>query len=104
MTNRDAVKGIIGFVVPSGALDARAEFAEIDLDATYVKEDKRKIVIFSASLLLFIAQSPKSLSELDWSVTNRSVADLLLIRKAILFENGIKDKFNVPTINSKKLW
>lgn len=104
MTNREAVKGIIGFPIPDTVLDTRAELVGIALDDTYDIKFKKKIVAFSASLLLYIAQTPASIREIDWQITNRSIDDLLKLRKAILAEHGIPDTVLSPKINSKPWW
>lgn len=104
MTNREAVKGMIGFPIPDSVLDARAGLVGIDLNIEYNPRDSKIIARFSANLLLYVAQSPESIREIDWQITNRSVDDLMKLRKYILADNGIVDTLLQPKINSKAWW
>lgn len=102
MTNREAVKSLIGFDIPDSVLDARATLSGLTLDDEYQAKRIKVIVRFSASLMLYVAQTPSSIREIDWQITNRSVEELLLLRKAMLAENGVEDTFGKPKVKNRQ--
>ncbi len=104
MTNKEAVKAFIGFNIPDEVIEAQAQLIGLDLTAEYDKKDRKKIVYFTANLLLYVAQTPQTIREIDWSITNRSVEEIMSIRKYLLASNGIKDTLLQPKISSKPWW
>lgn len=101
MTNKEAVKALIGFDIPDSVLEARAELLGIDLSANYDPTKSKVIARFSANLLFYVAQQPQSIREIDWAITNYSLKDLLALRSAILQEAGISDSIGKPTIRAR---
>lgn len=101
MTNREAVLSIIGFDIPGDVLVKRAELIGFDLNAIYDPKKVKVVARFAVSLLSYAMQNVQSESEIDWSVTNRSVDEMIKIRSLILAEYGIPDSFSNPKIKAR---
>lgn len=101
MTNREAVLSIIGFDIPNDVLTKRAELVGFNLNAIYDPKKVKAVARFSVSLLSYTMQSPLSESEIDWSITNRSMDDLIKLRSLIMNEYGIEDTFSKPQIKAR---
>lgn len=107
MTNKEALLAQASFLnsVPDATISF--QMTEVDLDpiVAYSVADRKKLDIALAGLFLFIATQPVSIKELDWGITNISVADLLRLRSGLLKKWGIDDELNnQPTIQSVSLW
>lgn len=108
MTIREALLAQASFLnqVPEETL--AFQLTEVDLipDANYNPvSDRRGLDLALAGLFLFIATQPVSIKELDWGITNISVADLLKLRSGLLRKWGINDDMNgQPEIKSVSLW
>lgn len=108
MTIKEALLAQASFLhqVPEGTLAFQLTEVDLDADADYNPvQDRKKLDLALAGLFLFVATQPVSIKELDWGITNISVADLLHLRRGLLKKWGIDDDMSgQPTIQSVSLW
>ena len=85
MTVREALLAQINYPMPEKAVELALLNAGIDGAAEYVPADHRQSVELAlAGLIFIIATSPKSVSELDYSLSKDNIDELLKLRSLIL--------------------
>lgn len=92
MTNREALLAQIDYPLKSTAVDLALLNQGIEGDAEYTVEQKQAVETALAGLILIVATSPKSVSELDYSLSKDSVDDLLKLRSLILKRYDLPDE------------
>lgn len=91
MTNKGALQAQINFPLKDSSIELALLNASVNPDLEYIPEDSQKGVETAlAGLILIIATSPKSVSELDYSVSAQDMDDLLKLRSLIL------NRYNLP--------
>lgn len=105
MTNLEALKAqsVILSSVPDNILEFQLEDQGLTANDTYVKDNRKAIDLAFASLILYVSSQATSLRELDWAITNVSMADLLKLRASLLNKWGISDGMS-PTIRGVSVW
>lgn len=105
MTNIEALRAQSAILanIPDSVLEFQLEDYSLEKDQEYVRENRRAIDLAFAGLILFISTQTTSLRELDWAVTNVSMADLLKLRASILKKWGVRDE-TVATIRGVRVW
>jgi len=80
--------------VPTSAVEFQLVNQGLVPDATYNTEKLKEVELALAGLILWVITLPKSVSELDYSITRQDGDVLLRLRSAILSKWGVPDEFN----------
>jgi hypothetical protein len=94
MTNKEALKAQINYPVREDSIDLALLNAGVSPETTYVPATHQKGVETALAGLIFIlVTSPKSESELDYSLTSQDIDQLLALRSVILKRWDLTDEF-----------
>lgn len=93
MTNKEALRAQINFPIKDSSIELALLNASVNPDLEYIPEDSQKGVETAlAGLILIIATSPKSVSELDYSVSAQDIEDLLALRSVFIKRWNLPDE------------
>ena len=92
MTNKEALQAQINFPLKDQSIELALLNQGIDGNAEYTPENKEAVETALAALILIVATSPKSVSELDYSISSQAVEDLLKLRSLILKRYNLPDE------------
>jgi hypothetical protein len=93
MTNKEALQAQINFPLKDSSIELALLNASVNPDLEYIPEDSQKGVETAlAGLILIIATSPKSVGELDYSVSAQDIEDLLSLRSIFVKRWNLPDE------------
>lgn len=93
MTNKEALLSQINFPLSGSSIELALTNAGVTSNMEYVPlESQRGVETALAGLILIIATSPKSVSELDYSISAQDIDDLLKLRSVFIKRWNLPDE------------
>jgi hypothetical protein len=101
MTNKEALQANINFPLKDASIEFALTNVGLNGADVYTSDNLQKVETALAGLLLILATSPKSVSELDYSLSSQDVADILELRSIYLKRYDLPDETlgQAPTIS-----
>ncbi|MDP3561725.1 MAG: hypothetical protein Q8R83_06080 [Legionellaceae bacterium] len=107
MTNEEALKAQFSSLNKVKPMSIQFHLMEQSLNASdeYTLGNRKALDLALAGLLFVLATNPKSISELDFSITSHDPKELLQMREGLLNKWNVKDTMSTgPTITGKSPW
>lgn len=104
MTNLEAFKAILEGTFTDDQLKIWLINNSLNPDDTYVKKNARLLDMAKIDSILLLISTEQSVRELDYLVTNRSVADLLDLIGALYAKWGMKNPLEKNKVRSANVW
>lgn len=96
MTNKEALQAQVGYPLKPESIDIALINAKVQPDTVYDPDTQRQGVETALAGLLFIlTTNPKSVSELDFSLSTQEISDLLYLRSIILKRWNLPDDTDI---------
>ena len=92
MTNKQALQAYIGYPIKSDSIDLALINASVTPDEIYTVDNQEKVETALAGLLLIMLTNPKSISELDFSLTTADVSAISELRSVLIIRWGLPDE------------
>lgn len=108
MTNKEALIAQSSTLqqVTDGSIEFYLEEQSLTGSDTYSATNRQALDMALAGLLFVLCTSPKSVSELDFTLTQQDISGLLELRSSLLRKWGLVDTMATPkpTITGRSPW